>query len=314
MKALIMPIGIVISILLGLLFPNIATFLTHNSIDNLMIVVMFIIYGIKINFKDFDFSPSQIRIIILAIILNLIVAPFICKFIGSFGLSTYFLSGLLLVSLTPPTLASSVLFSEASGGEVPTSILLTVILNFVSIITIPIMLGIIIPVSKGHSVSMFFMFVTLVVLILIPYVAGMIFAKIKKLKTRNIFIKFGPMVALFIIVFASLGSSKSSIFQLRISELLWLIFMALIINLAFFLIIFLVTNILKVPTKASKALIFSCGTKTLPMSLILIGLMAFPNADAIVAAIVYYFTQLISGSIVAALLHRYKKFKRIIHN
>jgi len=173
------------------------------------------------------------------------------------------------------------------------------------------MLAIILPVRNGHHFSSLDMFVTLVVLILIPYIIGILFRLFFTLSPTNVFLKHGPMGALFIIVYSSIATCKNSLFQLHFSTLIWLVCMALIINLLFFYVIYLITNITKVHTKASKALIFSCGTKTLPMSLILIGLMAFPNGDAVVAAIVYYFVQLISGSIVASFLSGRKKFKRV---
>ena len=139
--------------------------------------VIMLSLGISLTIADFKRALLYPKAVITALICQIILMPVVCFFIVTgFGLGPELAVGLMLLSASPGG-ATANLYSHLAGGDVALNITLTAINSVLSIVTIPVILGLslqyfmgterAIPLQTGKVIF------TLVIVI-IPVVIGMI--------------------------------------------------------------------------------------------------------------------------------------------
>ncbi len=302
LKKLFLPVGLVLAIAGALGFPAAGIWLKQNNFVPFFVVAIFLISGWKFSLRNAKLNHKFVYSIILAIIISLFTAPFIgVATVEIFQFEAMAALGLIVTCCVPVTLSSATVITEVAHGNAVWALLMTVIMNLTGIFTIPLMLKLSVEEAEGINISAWNLLIKLILLVLLPFAAGMAARKLTKRKTKA-FVAYIPSICVILTVYAAAAASRDLLYKCSLSEISLLTSAVFSIHAILMLIAWAGGKLIKLETPELKALIFISSQKTLPLSISVLALLCKNPGAAIIPCLLFHFTQLFVDSAIAARL------------
>lgn len=253
------------------LLAGLGTALKDNHGSEVMIFLIFVFSGLVIEGHQIRAGIRDVRATILALVLIFVAAPLIALALLALPLETGVALGLFIVAVMPTTLSSGIVMTGVAGGNMAHALFVTIISNFVSIVSIPFVLSLLLPLlgqEKSLAIDQGAICLKLVLLVLLPLTVGMTL-KAKVFAKRNMgrFQLVNQWMILGI-VFISLGGAKEAILGHGISfwaiVLLVTLFHTMMLGASFVLV-----KLGKLEKGRYESVVFMGCQKTLALSVML---------------------------------------------
>lgn len=268
----------------------------HNGPD-FVIVLIFLFSGLALNPQQIRAGLTDVKGTVTALTIIFVFAPIIALCYVALPLEIGTILGLLLVSAMPTTLSSGVVMTGASGGNMAHALLITIIANSFSVITIPIVFGWLLEFtgdSRVIEIARLPMMIKIGTLVLLPLIAGITirFCFGQRLKRLLPITTICNQIGILMMVWMALCAGREAI----VAELdAMLVIVAVVFTFHLLLVIagIFVTRLTNIPKGKRESVIFMGGQKTLPLSVIL-QVSLFPEyGTALVVCVAYHIVHLI---------------------
>jgi sodium/bile acid cotransporter 7 len=302
-------VGIAVMILVSFALPAVGLFLRQYKVLNIGIFLAFFITGLTLETSSLVDQLKNGRVLVAALVSSLFVFPGIAYFLGQLAFRSWpdFSIGALIIGVAPVTVASGTVMTSIALGNVPLSLFICVLCNFVSILTIPFMLNLFL--QFGDTVielPVIQMLTGLTIKVLIPTLIG----QLLRPKLKRIITPYGKQFSIFnqaIVLLIILNAVSSSTGQLlKVGPVLALVFLfmvglhTLILGMNYGL-----SRFLKLDRPSLAAFTIHTSQKTLTISyLVWAGYFATDYPMALIPPIAYHLTQMIMDTIIA---HRFRR-------
>jgi solute carrier family 10 (sodium/bile acid cotransporter), member 7 len=156
---------------------KIGLFLKSNHGPEIMIFLIFIISGLLIESDQIRAGIKDVKSTVLALIVIIIIAPIAASLLCLFPLETGVIVGLFIVSVMPTTLSSGIVMTGTAGGNMAHALFITILSNFIGIVSIPIILPVLLSFldqEKVLTIDRGAILIKLIFLVLLPLVIGMV--------------------------------------------------------------------------------------------------------------------------------------------
>ncbi|MFH2057851.1 MAG: bile acid:sodium symporter [Pseudomonadota bacterium] len=248
-------------------------YLKNHKAPDVMIFIIFIISGLLIDGEQVKAGLKDVQSTILALAVIFIIAPIAALSLSLIPLDTGILVGLFIVAVMPTTLSSGVVMTGTAGGNMAHALFVTIVSNFISIFSIPLILGLLLNFlnqDKALTIDKISIIIKLMLLVLMPLAVGMIIKSQFFNKGQLKKYKLGLINQWMIIgiVFISLGSAKQILMGKGI-ELLYILVLSFVFHLILLGVSFLLVNIFNVGKGRRESIIFMGSQKTLALALML---------------------------------------------
>lgn len=289
--------------------PGVGLFMRTYRVLNIGIFLAFFITGLTLETSSLVDQLKNGRVLAAAVVSSLFVFPAIAYFLAQLVLGSWpdFSIGALIIGVAPVTVASGTVMTAIALGSVPLSLFICVLCNFLSILTIPIVLDLFL--QFGDTVidlPVIQMLAGLTIKVLVPTLIGQLLRP--KLKTAiapygKAFSIFNQAIVLMIILNA-VSSSTDHI--LKVGPALALVFLFMIgLHILILGMNYGLTRVLKLDRPSTAAFTIHTSQKTLTISyLVWAGYFAATYPMALIPAICYHLTQMIMDTFVA---HRFRR-------
>jgi sodium/bile acid cotransporter 7 len=301
-KKLFLPVGLILAVTGALLTPDGGVWLKQNNFVPFFVVAIFLVSGWKFSLRNAKLKPQFIHTVITAIVISLFIGPFIgVGAVKIFRFEAMAALGIIVMCCVPVTLSSATVITEVAHGNAVWALIMTIIMNLTGIFTIPLMLKICMEEADGVSISGWNILLKLVLLVLLPFVAGITARKLTKVKTKY-FVAYIPSICVILTVYAAAATSRKLFYKCSWSEILLLTVAVFSIHLILMLIAWAGGKLIKLEAHELKALIFVSSQKTLPVSISVLALLCDNPGTAIIPCLLFHFMQLFIDSAIAAKL------------
>jgi sodium/bile acid cotransporter 7 len=300
LKKLFLPVGLILAIAGALWLPGAGIWLKQNYFVPFFVVAIFLISGWKFSLCNAKLNHKFIYAVVTAIVISLFIAPFIgVGTVKIFGFEAMAALGIIVTCCVPVTLSSATVITEVAHGNAVWALLMTVIMNLTGIFTIPLMLKLCLEEAEGVNISAWKLLLKLILLVLLPFAAGMVARKLTKVKTKS-FVAYIPSICVILTVYTAAAASRELLYKCSFSEILSLTAAVFSIHALLMLIAWPSGKLLKLESHELKALIFISSQKTLPLSISVLALLCENPGAAIISCLLFHFTQLFVDSAIAA--------------
>ncbi|MFZ1654837.1 MAG: bile acid:sodium symporter [Candidatus Moraniibacteriota bacterium] len=202
--------GLVVALGCGLVFP--AWFAPYSGLTGVLLQLIFFTSGLRIDFRAILTELRDVRLFAAVTIFRLVVFPFLVYLIAGFFFPSLVVPLVLLAAM--PAGMTSPLFVDMVRGNVPLALLLTAGTSLLSVITLPIILGLLGGVSTAFDPGT--MFRTLVFIMVVPLAIAQVvrfFLFGRTLIARGqSFTRVGSILALWLLI-ATIVSKNSQAIQ-----------------------------------------------------------------------------------------------------
>lgn len=263
---------------------------------NAVIFLIFFASGLILNNEQISKGLGDLQGTALALVLIFVIAPIVAYALNALPMDREARIGLFLVAVTPTTMTSGVVMTGAAGGNMAHALLITVLANGMSLLTIPLSLSVLLGIGgEGGAVSIEKgkMIVQIGFLVLVPLVIGMMLRP----KRPGLVGRLRKGIPVFTqsmilaIVWMGLSGARAAVlsgggrtFQVVVFAFL---FHALLLVVAFVLV-----KLLRIGVGRRESVIFMGGQKTLPLS-VLLQTTLFPEYGlALAFCVIHHFVHL----------------------
>ena len=301
MKNYFLPSGLLLAFLFAWLDPRPGMVLQQLGLIPWMVVTIFLINGYQTNLKQLPRGRKIIAGSIVAIMISLLIGPFIGLAVASaLAFPVGAVIGLVVMSTVPPTLSSGIVMTQMAGGNVPKALFLTILLNLVGIFTIPFMLHLTLESVGIISISPWPLLKQLILIVLIPFLIGMVLKLVIHIPPDHRALKYLPLSCVVGTVWMSVSASADTLKEINILLLLLMVVGALTVHGALMLLCWLSRYLYRPESSEWRALLFTASQKTLPVAIGTLAALKQPIGLAMVVCIVFHFLQLFLDSIIAS--------------
>ncbi len=258
-------------------------------------IIMFTL-GLGLTIDDFTRVFKNPRNFLVGFISQLVFLPLVAFIIAKFSLPTELAIGLMIIAIAPGGVTSNILTSYAKG-DVALSISLTAVMSLLSVITVPIILGVSIALLSDNSlgsISVINIALKMFLIVTVPVLLGMIIRRYLSNFTKLVEnkAKIFSTVLFVLILFGAILSERQNIIEyFALSGIAVLILNTLMMFIAFYW-----SKIFGTGTAQQRAISIECGVQNGTLA-IFIGNQFFEGGLYIVPAATYslvmYLTSLI---------------------
>ena len=282
-------------------------FKSHSGADA-VICTIFFCSGLILKREDIRAGLRDIRGAAIALVLIFAVAPLAAFIIGFLPLDPAVRIGLFLVSVMPTTMSSGVVMTGASGGNIAHALLITVLANSLSIVTIPFSLSLLVQTVDSVPMDKAQMMIQMALIVLLPLVLGL-FLRPKKGSLLSFLHQGIPVLnqcLILAIVWMGVSEAKTTVLsggaQIFIVLVLSFFFHALLLTAGFLSI-----RLFHIPRGRLESVLFMGGQKTLPLS-VLFQVKLFPQYGmALAFCVFHHFIHLMMDGYLVGRLNRMRK-------
>ncbi len=312
-RFLFLPLGLVLVLVVGLLWPAPGMALRDWSLGgvssgSLLVVIIFLTSGYSLKLAQLWENLNRPGPILVAAVLNLLAAPWLALLVGlMFNVPEGILIGLVVTTAVPTTLSSAMIIAQQAGGNGTLALVLTIVLNVLGVATTPLMVDLTLSFGADLQLSYWDLLVKLVLLVLIPLAIGY---GLKKLVGREAggWLSYVASTCVILFVGMMISQNADSLHELALFDLGLLLGLALMVHLALLGLGLGAGRLLGAdgPSRLSLGLIV--GQKTLPVAFTVLlaletsGVEPELLAEAAVVAVLFHLLQIILDSILAPLL------------
>lgn len=195
---------------------DVGKLLKQHHAPQVIIFVIFIISGLLIDSQQILAGLKDIKATLAALFVILVFAPAIASLLVFTPLETGVLVGMFIVAVMPTTLSSGVVMTGKAGGNMAHALFITILTNFITIFTIPVLLPALlsmIKAGKSLSIDQGAILFKLIVLVLIPLAVGMVIKGVlcRKIRLPEKELQIINQVLIVGIVFISLSGSRQTL-------------------------------------------------------------------------------------------------------
>ena len=262
-------------------------FKSHGGADA-VIGTIFFCSGLILQREEIRAGLRDIRGAVIALVIIFIAAPLAAFIMGLLPLDPAVKVGLFLVSVMPTTMSSGVVMTGASGGNIAHALLITVVANGLSMVTIPFSLALLLQTVESVPIDKVRMMIQMALLVLLPLLLGL-FLRPKKGAFRTSLQKGIPVLnqcLILCIVWMALSDAKATVLsggaQVLIILVLAVFFHAILLAAGF-----LAIRLFHIPRGRLESILFMGGQKTLPLS-VLLQVKLFPQYGLALAFCVFH--------------------------
>lgn len=305
-KSLFLPIGLCLGMSIGLMAPGLGIYMKEQGIVPYLIMFIFLINGIQTKVDNFKFNREFLIALIGLSLINLILSPFIAKAISSFfNLQNWIELGLVVIAAVPTTLSSGIVITELARGHVVWALFMTIMINFLSIFTLPIFLKYLLGEGMGFQISVSELLFKLMFLVCFPFVLGVFINRFQQ-RTRLIpGLGYIPSFCVILVMWMSVSVSYRELLGVTLIPLCIAISVVISLHSILLLICWLWGLGLRLSFDKRITLLFVGSEKTLPLALAVLTFVDVSIGLALVVCILFHFLQLMIDSILASRIARY---------
>lgn len=252
---------------------DVGFFFKEINLPKIMIFLIFIISGLLIDSQQIKSGLKDMAATLAALSVILIFAPLAALLLALLPLETGAIVGLFIVSVMPTTLSSGIVMTRAAGGNMAHALFITMLSNFISIFTIPLVLPWMLSFldqNKELIMDQTSILYRLMILVLVPLLIGMFLkgAVLRKRKLPESKLQIINQCMIIGIVFISLTGARQTLMENGMAFfyilILTAVFHALLLGTSFGLV-----RIFGIPRGRCESVIFMGSQKTLALSAII---------------------------------------------
>ncbi len=247
--------------------------LKNNHGPEVMIFFIFIVSGLLIDGAQIKSGIKDVKSTILSLVVIIILAPVAALCLSFIPLDIGIIIGLFIVSVMPTTLSSGVVMTGTAGGNMAHALFITIISNFIGIISIPVILSWLLSMldlEKELVIDQAAIIIKLSFLVLLPLFIG-IFAKTYVPYARQIK-KFKLQIAnqcmIIGIVFISVAGAKQVLLGTG-TAFLYIVVLVCLFHLMLLGFSFILVRFFHIKKGRCESIIFMGSQKTLPLSVMI---------------------------------------------
>jgi sodium/bile acid cotransporter 7 len=275
-----LPLALVTAFLSGLALPGVATALDTPKFgefkiaQSLLVVYIFLLQGANLKVDDIKDALHAYVPVGVGLVIILFLTPQAAHLVARLPfLAPDLKTGITLFLCVPTTVNSGVALVGTAKGSVPVALFMTVLSNTLGVFTVPIMLKVMLATTVDIDLDPIPMLLKLILTILVPALAGMVLKKESHvaafLKKQKEPLGLSGHVALAMIPFMKVGSSRDFIVALDAGSLIGVVATAICLHVFFLCAINAATKPFpkSFPLEMRKAVVILGSQKTLPVSM-----------------------------------------------
>jgi solute carrier family 10 (sodium/bile acid cotransporter), member 7 len=263
---------------------------------NAVIFLIFLASGLILDNEQIKRGLSDLKGTALALTLIFAMAPVVAYALSVLPMDRGVRIGLFLVAVAPTTMTSGVVMTGAAGGNMAHALLITVLANAMSMVTIPLSLGVLLGIGgEGGTVVIEKgkMMVQIAFLVVAPLGAGMLLRPKKEGLARQLRkgVPIFTQSMILAIVWMGLSGARRAVLSGGSSTLQVLVF-AFLFHALLLVVAFGLAKLFRVGPGRRESVIFMGGQKTLPLS-VLLQTILFPGYGlALAFCVIHHFIHL----------------------
>ncbi len=296
-------IGIAFVVILAVLFPALGPLIKKYKILNVGIFIAFLITGLSLDTSSVIEQLHNLRVLIASLVSSLILIPVITFFLANqvFSGTPDLVVGSVIIAVAPVTVASGTVMTAVAMGNVPLSLFICVLSNFVALLTIPFLLNIFLQFGQAIDLPVYSILGSLAITVMAPTIIGQILRpRLKNIIApwRKIFSVFSQCVVL-LIIFNAVSASISEILGSGMVVISVFGFM-IILRVLILLMNFTISKLIGLDQASTSAFTIHTSQKTLTVSyLVWAGYFANDFPVAMIPAIAFHLTQMFMDTALA---------------
>jgi len=279
----------------------------HHGADTIIFLIFFL-SGLILQTREIKAGLRDVTGTLLTLALIFLIAPALACVLALYPMDPGIRIGLFLVAVMPTTLTSGVVMTGTAGGNMAHALLITIMANGMSILTVPFSLAwllqmegglIALPIDKAR------MMVQIGLLVLLPLFLGLMLRPKggpHKVMVHKIVLILNQCLVLAI-VWIALSGAKAALLDSR-AQMFFVLLLSFFFHGILLVAAFLMGGIGRLGPGRRESLIFMGGQKTLPLS-VLIQMTLFPTYGlALAFCVVHHIIHLIMDSYLVGRLAR----------
>jgi len=208
--------------------------------------------------------------------------------------------GFLLMCAMAPTLVSGTIMAVQAGGEREAALLLTVLLNLLAVLSVPLVLGWLL--GAGVAIDRSALFLKLLLYMLLPALVGQGVQRVAPawVRRRETWLKYLPIVCLGLLIYIAVSQRAADLARAPWGQVVAVILPSAGVHYACMGVLWVLAGSLGVTAPRRKSLAIVGSQKTLPVA-VAIWTTEFAAAYplAIIPPIIFHFTQLYGDGFLA---------------
>ncbi|MCI5125986.1 MAG: bile acid:sodium symporter [Candidatus Electrothrix sp. AR5] len=301
MRQLFLPLGLILAAFFALTLPQAGVIFADHSGIKLTILIIFLVSGYQTGTTGTPLNKGLLHIFLTAATVSLLLAPLMGLALASLlTLSPSLIVGLLIICAVPPTLSSGIVITGVSGGNTVLALMLTISLNLIGTLTLPIILHLCLKASGPVTIDQWALFIKMLLLVLLPFVIGKTLRTILKKQHVSPNWSYVNSSCVILAVYISLAVSRQEFFRTDGGQYLAVLFSVSLVHCLLLGMNTQAAKLLKLNAEDSKALLFVASQKTLPVSLAVLAGLRQDTGNAVIVCLLFHFIQLLIDSALAS--------------
>jgi predicted Na+-dependent transporter len=291
---------------LGGLIPEAGIALKAYGLVPYIIVAIFLCQGASLDTAALTRPGRYMSAIVVGGVIALLIAPVLgwCT-VRLLGWQDDRMVGFLLICTMSPTLVSGTVIAVQANGDRAASLILTVVLNALSVVTIPLHLGWML--REEVAIDRPALLLRLVLLVLLPAIVGHLMRRRwqPQMVAAKPWLTYGPIVCMGTIVFMGVSEQAERLATVEILEIAGLIPPALTVHTLLLFVGLAAARLLSMETGTARALAIVCSQKTIPLALAIWStVFAADYPLALVPPLVFHLGQIYLDTLIANIWQR----------
>ena len=306
-------IGIILVVLGAFGFRDLHFWLQKFHILTIGIFIAFFITSLTLDTSSLSKHLLQLKAPLAAMISSLGFIPLLSWLLASFVFPLEYVIGVCIIATAPVTIVSGTVMTALGRGNIPLSLFICVLGNFIGVFTIPFSLKLLIEGGGDVNLPAIKMLSSLVISVLVPIILGNLSqSRLKGCLSRyqQAFSVFQQCIVLLIIFNAVAGSGTNiraagATLPLLLAFIIFLHSLILAMNYG-------ISKIIGLDRPSTTAFTIHTSQKTLAVSyLVWSGYFANQYPLALIPGIVYHLTQMIMDTFVAEKFRKFSERRKI---
>jgi solute carrier family 10 (sodium/bile acid cotransporter), member 7 len=293
--------GIAAAAAIGFVEPGWGAVLQDYDVFSIGIFLSFFATGLCLETQAILRQVRSIRAPVAALLSSLILYPLLAWGAALPLLPAEFIIGVCIIATAPVTVSSGTIMTAIARGNVPLSLLICILTNFLAIFTIPVMLNLLLNTGQAIDLPIMQMLGGLALKALLPLVLGLVARPAAKgfVKRHSRHLSIFQSCIIILIIFNAVSNSADNLVDRGNSILGVTVFM---VGLHGFMLVFnyLFARLIRLDRASTIAFTIHTSQKTLAVSYIVwAGYFAADYPAAFIPAIICQLTQMTVDTFVA---------------
>jgi sodium/bile acid cotransporter 7 len=306
-------IGIILVVLGAFGFRDLHFWVRKFHILTIGIFIAFFITGLALDTSRLSEQLLQLKAPLAAMISSLGFIPLLSWLLASFVFPLEYVIGVCIIATAPVTIVSGTVMTALGRGNIPLSLFICVLGNFIGVFTIPFSLKLLTETGGDVDLPAIKMLWSLIISVLVPIVLGNLAqSRLKGCLSRyqQAFSVFQQCIVLLIIFNAVAGSGTSiraagATLPLLLAFIIFLHSLILTMNYG-------ISKIIGLDPPSTTAFTIHTSQKTLAVSyLVWSGYFVHQYPLALIPGIAYHLTQMIMDTFVAEKFRKFSARRKI---